>query len=63
MRCVMVNVVSPGMKGRVRAANTGTWVGRNGLCYDIARGVLFLADDDAGYITGHGLTIAGGRIL
>ncbi len=36
-------------------------VGRLGQASEIARGVLFLADDDAGFITGSTLSINGGQ--
>jgi NAD(P)-dependent dehydrogenase (short-subunit alcohol dehydrogenase family) len=36
---------------------------RLGQPIDIARGILFLASDDAGFVTGHGLTIDGGLTL
>ncbi len=36
-------------------------VGRLGEAKDIARAVVFLADDDAGFITGSTLTINGGH--
>ena len=36
---------------------------RLGEPLDIARGVLFLASDDGGFVTGHGLTIDGGLTL
>ncbi|MGN0878538.1 MAG: SDR family NAD(P)-dependent oxidoreductase [Oligosphaeraceae bacterium] len=62
-RNITVNVVSPGMIHRIPAPNSGTWVGHNGSAYDVARCVLFLADDEAGYITGIDLPIDGGRTL
>ncbi len=36
---------------------------RLGQPLDIARGILFLASDDGGFVTGHGLTIDGGLTL
>ena len=36
---------------------------RLGQPIDIARGALFLASDDAGFVTGHGLRIDGGLVL
>ena len=36
---------------------------RLGQPIDIARGALFLASDDAGFVTGHGLTVDGGLTL
>jgi 3-oxoacyl-[acyl-carrier protein] reductase len=38
-------------------------LGRLGYPADIAKGMLFLASDDADYITGHSLTIDGGGTL
>ena len=36
---------------------------RLGEPIDIARGALFLASDDAGFVSGHGLTVDGGLTL
>ena len=36
---------------------------RLGQPIDLARAVLFLASDDAGFVTGHGLTVDGGLTL
>ena len=36
---------------------------RLGEPIDIARAVLFLASDDAGFVSGHGLTVDGGLTL
>ena len=36
---------------------------RLGQPIDIARGALFLASDDADFVTGHGLTVDGGLTL
>lgn len=36
---------------------------RRGLPLDLARAALFLASDDAGFITGHGLNVDGGLML
>ena len=38
-------------------------VGRLGRAEEIARGVLFLVADDAGFITGSTLTVNGGQYL
>jgi 3-oxoacyl-[acyl-carrier protein] reductase len=36
---------------------------RRGLPIDLARGALFLASDDGGFVTGHGLVVDGGLTL
>ena len=41
----------------------GTWIGRCGDGEEVARLLLFLASDDAGFITGVDYTVDGGRIL
>ena len=63
-RGITVNSVSPGMvaRGDVKP-NNGTWLGRSGTADEIARAIVFLADDDAGYITGVDVPVDGGRIL
>ena len=63
-RGITVNSVSPGMvaRGDVKP-NSGTWLGRSGTADEIARAIVFLADDDAGYITGVDVPVDGGRIL
>ena len=38
-------------------------VGRIGSPDDIANAVIFLASDEAGYITGQTITVDGGRII
>lgn len=60
---ITVNSVSPGMIHRTPAANSGTWLGRNGQGDEVARAILFLADDDSGYITGVDIPVDGGRVL
>ena len=63
-RGVTVNSVSPGMVavGDVKE-NRGTWIGRSGAVSEIARAIVFLADDDSGYITGVDVPVDGGRVL
>lgn len=62
-RGVTVNSVAPGwIEGTSRPIDR-TWIGRCGEPKDIARAILFFADDEAGYITGTELPVDGGRIL
>ena len=35
-------------------------IGRLGVADDIAKGIVFLASDDAGFMTGAGLVVDGG---
>jgi NAD(P)-dependent dehydrogenase (short-subunit alcohol dehydrogenase family) len=44
---------------RQTVLNTVPW-GRLGVAMDIAKGIVFLASDDAGYMTGAGLIVDGG---
>ncbi|MGK0171604.1 MAG: NAD(P)-dependent dehydrogenase (short-subunit alcohol dehydrogenase family) [Gammaproteobacteria bacterium] len=45
----------------VRASITDTYpIGRIGVPEDIAKGIVFLASDDAGFMTGSGLVVDGG---
>jgi len=63
-RGITVNSVSPGMVAVGESIpNNGTWLGRSGHVSEIARAILFLADDDAGYITGVDIPVDGGRTL
>lgn len=72
-RNITVNAVAPGfietdMTEAVRNAAEGEIkkrisVRRLGLPEDIANAVLFLASEEAGYITGHVLTVDGGLTL
>ena len=60
---ITVNSVSPGMIQNEKTPSDSTWVGRTGTGDEIARAIVFLASDDAGYITGADLPVDGGRIL
>ena len=63
---ITVNCVSPGMVSPVPGQtqpNPGTWLGRSGERGEIADAILFLASDDAGYITGVDLPVDGGRTV
>ncbi len=60
---VTVNSVSPGMIQDEKRPSDSTWVGRTGTGDEIARAIVFLASDDADYITGADLPVDGGRIL
>jgi acetoacetyl-CoA reductase len=70
---ITVNVVAPGyietdmvaavpedVRNQIIAAIP---VGRLGRCTDIARCVVFLADDEAGFITGSTMTVNGGQYV
>ena len=60
---ITVNCVSPGMIGDDIKSTPCTWIGRTGLGEEVADLLLFLASDDASFITGVDYTIDGGRIL
>lgn len=63
---ITVNAVAPGMvvgKNRTVGPNAGTWLGRNCAPSEVARAIVFLADDDSGYITGVNLPVDGGRTI
>ena len=60
---ITVNCVSPGMISEASRPTNGTWIGRCGDGEEVARLLLFLASDDAGFITGVDYTVDGGRIL
>ncbi len=72
-RGITVNAVAPGYTdtGMVRAvpakilANivAGVPIGRLAKPEEIARGILFLVDDDSGFITGATLSINGGKYM
>ena len=62
-RGVTVNAVSPGWVEKDVRAIPGTWIGRTGLPEEMARAILFFADDDAGFTTGTELPVDGGRVL
>ncbi len=60
---ITVNCVSPGMIGESTGTTPYTWIGRWGRGEEVADLLLFLASDDASFITGVDYTIDGGRIL
>ena len=62
-RGITVNSVSPGMIWSNVVPHNGTWLGRTGAPEEIARAIVFLASDNAGYITGVDMPVEGGRIL
>ena len=62
-RGITVNSVSPGMILRDVIPHNGTWLGRTGAPEEIARAIVFLASDTAGYMTGVDVPVDGGRIL
>ncbi len=57
--------VGPGLRELETQVDKGpirlTPMGRLGLPEEVANAILFLASDDASYITGHTLAVAGGR--
>jgi 3-oxoacyl-[acyl-carrier protein] reductase len=58
---ITVNMVSPGlMEGGVLHKDDHVPAGRLGKCNDISSAVLFLVSEDAGYVTGTNLIVAGG---
>lgn len=60
---ITVNCVSPGMIGDEVCESKTTWLERTGLGEDVARNIVFLASDNASFITGVDHTVDGGRIL
>jgi len=60
---ITVNCVSPGMIGNCAEPINTTWIGRWGRPEEVADLILFLASDDAAFITGVDYTVDGGRIL
>ena len=64
-RNVTFNCVSPGLIMDSWDGNPCklTWVERPGFGDEIARAIVFLAEDTASFITGADLTVDGGRIL
>jgi 3-oxoacyl-[acyl-carrier protein] reductase len=72
-RGITVNAVAPGFiptaltdvlsEEQRAAAIAATPMGRLGTVEDIANAVAFLASDDAGFITGHVLSVDGGLVM
>ena len=72
-RNITVNAVAPGFiptaltevlpEEMVQAAIENTPVGRLGAIEDVASAVLFLASDEASFITGQVLTVDGGMVM
>lgn len=71
---IRVNAVAPGPiwtplipstfpKEKVPEFGTNTLMSRAGQPYEVAAGFVFLASDDASYITGQTLHINGGMIV
>jgi NAD(P)-dependent dehydrogenase (short-subunit alcohol dehydrogenase family) len=72
---ITANYIEPGAiqtgmtaKGFADPAIAGIWAKKSplrrlGQPLDIARGALFLASDDGGFVTGHGLRVDGGLML
>jgi 3-oxoacyl-[acyl-carrier protein] reductase len=58
---ITVNMVSPGlMEGGVLPKDDQVPAGRLGKYYDVSSAVLFLVSEDAGFVTGTNLIVAGG---
>ena len=60
---ITVNSISPGLIGDEVNPTTGTWLGRTGLGEDVARAIVYLASDEAAFITGTDMPVDGGRTL
>ena len=60
---ITVNSISPGLISDEVQETTGTWVGHTGTGDDVARAIAYLANDEAGFITGSDMPVDGGRTL
>ncbi len=59
---ITVNAISPGaIASRPGPAAMKTFLGRPGTCEEVAALALFLASDEAAFITGENIVIDGGR--
>jgi 3-oxoacyl-[acyl-carrier protein] reductase len=63
-RGITVNAVAPGFIGEAGARHlTRIPLGRAGTPHEVAAAVVFLASEDAGYITGQVLHVDGGMVM
>jgi 3-oxoacyl-[acyl-carrier protein] reductase len=72
-RNITVNAVAPGFiptaltevlpDAMIQGIITNTPLGRLGTVEDVANAVLFLASEEAAFITGHVLTVDGGLVM
>lgn len=72
-RNITVNAIAPGFiptaltdvlsDEAIQAVTNNTPLGRLGTIEDVANAVLFLASDEASFITGHVLTVDGGLVM
>ena len=65
---IRINAISPGLidteiqpKGRVEQAGPSLPMGRAGQPEEVARAIVWLLSEDASYVAGSNLDVAGGR--